>query len=207
MQRCGETMNSAENALMGKFAGCICTCHSQRHFKTWGFQLNLAAEHHVIRCTSGLLDLTPQPGTTLRKRISSGLTSEVPGAYEEKKVGYGATDLRKGVLPRRSLDLVKRSGKEATVLELGASIEGPNQIVNVRFVSDRQFSSIHQCEQNIRSIHNLYFLSKKSLVCKAGFRLIELNGKCAPHARGFRAIIGVITEQIGNSILMSRLFA
>lgn len=81
-----------------------------------------------------------------------------------------------------------------------AFIEVPNQLDNIMFFRDRIFGRVHQRKRNIRSIHHLYFFSRRAmdlLFKEAGFIKREASTSYSYKASGIRLLGSWATRLCG----------
>ena len=81
-------------------------------------------------------------------------------------------------------------------------IEVPNQLGNVMFRRDRWFHRIPQRPRTIRSIHHLYFFTKKTiarLTREAGFEIVTITDRYSwPIPRNWRGVFSIATRIMGK---------
>lgn len=83
-------------------------------------------------------------------------------------------------------------------------IEVPNQFDNIQFFRDRVFNRIVVREQNIRSIHHLYFFSKRTLtklLTNAGFKNVQIKDRYGRNRKGLAKIGSMLTRLAGSLYL------
>lgn len=79
-------------------------------------------------------------------------------------------------------------------------LEVPNQLDNVMFLRDKLFGRIHQRKRGIRSVHHLYFFSRKTmklLLSKTGFSDIRIKDYYSWKSRGWRLPFSLLTRTVG----------
>jgi len=83
-------------------------------------------------------------------------------------------------------------------------IEVPNQFGNIMFIRDRIFHRVPQRKRSIRSIHHLYFFTRKTLVklvAHAGFNVCVLQDNYSwPIPKNWRGFFSLGTRIIGSWI-------
>jgi SAM-dependent methyltransferase len=97
-----------------------------------------------------------------------------------------------------------RAAREAwRVLSPGGSIflEVPNQMDNISFRRDILLNRVPRRERNIRSIHHLWFFSRKTLrllLERSGFVGVQIDDEYLSPPKGLRASLSIVMQTVGR---------